>query len=113
MLKDIGKYYFNPQTNNKWSKDQFTLEEASILDNEPTGNELCTNCVGCKDCYACYDCTNCDNCEDCAKCKYCSECNCCCDCTHCDSCFFCDNTTFSKSCEDLQDVSFEHLSIKR
>ena len=105
-------YWVDKATNNRWSTERFTkeqaIEAAASMKNSTncedctscTNCKLCLNCTECEDCVTCSNCTNCTSCVVCTHCYYCTysyACSSCMNCKECDSLIGCTHCT---SCKD-------------
>lgn len=82
-LVEIGDYYIDINTNNKWDTERYSLKMATEAAESLRSCHDCTNCEDCYLCESCKDCKGCTGCLYCVKCDNCSNCRMCSDCIHC------------------------------
>jgi hypothetical protein len=95
-----GHYVF--KNNNRFRKNKYTEEEATLCNSTLKNCLNCTDCKNCTNCSYCENCTNCTNCEDCVSCDGCDSCRNCVDCRNCVSCEKCDNCVDCTNCEKCE-----------
>jgi len=110
----IYGYHKFRKTNNAYSENEFTKEQAIEAERSNTNCSNCLDCFNCINCNSCEICNNCENCIGCITCSYSKECeksrfcykssnciNCanCLDCYKCVNCFMCYNCISCKYCD--------------
>lgn len=85
---------------NKWSKSEYTKEQAERYSDTLIN---CQNCSDCSDCSYCSDCSSCSNCSSCRDCSDCSNCSSCRYCSSCSYCRYCSSCSSCSSCRDCSD----------
>ena len=91
------------ENNNRFSKSEYSFEEAEKLNRTLVNCSNCKNCIKCSDCKECIDCINCKKCVKCkksSKCINCEECSFCFDCVNCSWCLD------KKSLKDIHNPSW-------
>lgn len=87
--------YWEFENNNRFSKSEYSFEEAEKL------NRTLVNCSNCENCSFCLDCVNCIACKNCIKCSDCKECI---NCEECSFCFDCVNCSWCIDKESVKDI---------
>lgn len=66
-IEETARFWVDPQTNNKWSKDKYPDLNEDFLN-------IIINMKSCKYCEICDDCINLNYCKNCTGFKDCEEC---------------------------------------
>ena len=69
-MKEIHNFWVDGN-NNKWSKTNYTKDQAIKHSNSCIDCVDCVDCVDCRSCRSCGDCRNCRSCDDCINCVDC------------------------------------------
>lgn len=87
--------YWIDDSNNRWSDENFSEENARRLSSQLVNCIDCVDCKWCINCKGCVNCFECRGCENCVNCSNCGNCSNCVKCVKCVDCSDCKELTFS------------------